>query len=184
MKHFLLSSLGVVSALALSAGASAATFLPGSPNFQVVGDITSGPVTAFIGNAGIAAGDFTDTFTFRIDQNGTGSGSLSTSTTALLSKTDIDILSVIVNGAAATKTVSADGLSEFFNISGVPILFGEVNNIVVTGFSRGAGSYGGNATFLPAAIPEPASWAMMVLGFGLVGAGVRNRRRQPKFTFA
>ena len=27
------------------------------------------------------------------------------------------------------------------------------------------------------AVPEPASWAMMVAGFGLVGFAVRSRRR-------
>lgn len=28
---------------------------------------------------------------------------------------------------------------------------------------------------LPSAVPEPASWAMMILGFGLVGAAMRRR---------
>lgn len=34
---------------------------------------------------------------------------------------------------------------------------------------------GGN----PSLVPEPASWAMMVFGFGLVGAGMRRRSRTP-----
>jgi uncharacterized repeat protein (TIGR03803 family) len=29
-----------------------------------------------------------------------------------------------------------------------------------------------------AAIPEPATWGMMIAGFGLVGAGLRLRRRR------
>ncbi|MFT3977760.1 MAG: PEPxxWA-CTERM sorting domain-containing protein [Sphingomonas bacterium] len=29
-----------------------------------------------------------------------------------------------------------------------------------------------------AAVPEPASWAMMILGFGMIGAGLRFRRRR------
>lgn len=28
----------------------------------------------------------------------------------------------------------------------------------------------------PGAVPEPASWAMMIVGFGVVGAGLRRRR--------
>jgi hypothetical protein len=28
-----------------------------------------------------------------------------------------------------------------------------------------------------AAIPEPGTWAMLLLGFGAVGAAIRNRRR-------
>lgn len=184
VRRLLAISVGAVSALALAPAAQAAVFLPGSPNFVVSGNIASGPVSAFIGNSGITSGSFQDTFTFRINQNGVGSGSISTSTSAALSATDLDISSVVVNGLSAIKTFSTDGLSEFFNISDVPITFGAVNNIVVTGLSRGNGSYGGNATFIPSAVPEPATWGLMVLGFGLVGAGVRSRRRSHKLTFS
>ena len=40
-----------------------------------------------------------------------------------------------------------------------------------------AGSVSGNATFYPA-VPEPATWGMMLLGFGGIGFAMR-RRRQP-----
>jgi hypothetical protein len=33
------------------------------------------------------------------------------------------------------------------------------------------------------AVPEPASWAMMLGGFGLVGAALRNRRRNTAVSF-
>jgi hypothetical protein len=33
------------------------------------------------------------------------------------------------------------------------------------------------SSLLPGAVPEPASWAMMVGGFGLLGSTMRNRRR-------
>jgi hypothetical protein len=29
----------------------------------------------------------------------------------------------------------------------------------------------------PAGVPEPASWALMLVGVGMAGAGLRNRRR-------
>lgn len=32
------------------------------------------------------------------------------------------------------------------------------------------------------AVPEPATWAMMLLGFGLVGGAMRTRRRKPNTT--
>ncbi len=36
-----------------------------------------------------------------------------------------------------------------------------------------------NPTFdVPGAVPEPASWAMMLGGFGIVGAALRSRRRR------
>ncbi len=35
-----------------------------------------------------------------------------------------------------------------------------------------------------AAVPEPATWAMMMIGFGVVGASMRRRQRSVKVTFA
>jgi len=57
---------------------------------------------------------------------------------------------------------------------------GAVDNISV---SFGAGN-SVTANFEPAAVaavPEPASWAMMIGGFGLVGAAARTRRRAVRF---
>ncbi len=34
-----------------------------------------------------------------------------------------------------------------------------------------------NATIAPAAVPEPAAWGMMILGFGITGFAARRRRR-------
>ena len=39
-----------------------------------------------------------------------------------------------------------------------------------------AGSISGNATFYPA-VPEPATWGMMLLGFAGMGLAMRRRRR-------
>jgi len=33
----------------------------------------------------------------------------------------------------------------------------------------------------PPAVPEPATWAMMIVGFGLIGGVMRRRTRQPRF---
>jgi len=35
---------------------------------------------------------------------------------------------------------------------------------------------GGTARFFASAVPEPAAWALMICGFGLVGATIRRRR--------
>jgi len=35
-----------------------------------------------------------------------------------------------------------------------------------------------------AAVPEPATWSLMLLGFGMVGAGLRTRRRSVTFANA
>ena len=39
------------------------------------------------------------------------------------------------------------------------------------------GDISGNAAFYTAAVPEPAAWALMLLGFGGIGVMLRRRRR-------
>ena len=149
-----------------------------------------GSIVASFGHTGILAGDFLDFFLFTIDAVGEGSGSLTTSTTLLgfEGSTDLDITAVFVNSILAdlrledathtecfVRGVGTCGTFETWSIAGVPIAFGVQNEIRVEGFSRGNGSFGGNATFVP--IPEPGTWAMMLLGFGAVGFAMRRRRR-------
>jgi hypothetical protein len=53
-----------------------------------------------------------------------------------------------------------------------------VNQIVLrsTDFSFEADNFAGR---LQTAVPEPATWAMMIMGFGAVGALIRRRRALP-----
>ncbi|MBD8470636.1 MULTISPECIES: FxDxF family PEP-CTERM protein [unclassified Sphingomonas] len=183
MKRLLLSTMAFASAFAMAPAAHAIDFVPGNPEFTVSGDITDGTVSADFGRSGIASGSFTDTFNFIIDQTGLASGTLSTNTTRLTSSTDLDILSVFINGFAATKTIV--GNAEFFEINNIAITSGATNQIVVNGMSRGNGSYAGTATFEPtAAVPEAGTWAIMLFGIGGIGASMRVRRRQAKIAFA
>ncbi|WP_308515434.1 FxDxF family PEP-CTERM protein [Sphingomonas flavescens] len=47
--------------------------------------------------------------------------------------------------------------------------------LTVNGTGPGNGSFTGNVTIRPA-VPEPATWAMMLLGFGATGLMMRRRR--------
>jgi probable HAF family extracellular repeat protein len=39
-------------------------------------------------------------------------------------------------------------------------------------------------TPIAAAVPEPATWGLMLVGFGLVGGAMRTRRRSTTVTYA
>jgi hypothetical protein len=179
-----LVAITMAAAAALGAvSAEAATFPVGSPNFTA----TAGAGGTFSGafkNTGIAAGNFSDTFTFTLPTDGLGSGTVTTSVTDLGSVNDLDFTSVTINGFAADITKTQQGRFEVAFINNVPIVAGELNRLVVTGVSRGNGAYGGQATFTPAAVPEPATWAMMIMGFGVVGYAMRRRRTAVRFSQA
>ncbi|MGH6997313.1 MAG: PEPxxWA-CTERM sorting domain-containing protein [Phenylobacterium sp.] len=56
-------------------------------------------------------------------------------------------------------------------------------------FASDYAAYGRGVTFdnlsvtgnVPSAVPEPATWAMMIMGFGLAGTAIRKRRRSLAF---
>jgi hypothetical protein len=196
----IITALTAASILALAAPASASTTVNVNSSTNPAGTyfITSGltsPITASFGQVGIPAGTFQDLFVFQSPFNGTGSGAVTTGTTVYANTADTDITSVLINGLAATatffdamNTVCTDpgtgtcGQSEQFSITGVPITMSSIDNpvyntITVNGVSRGNGSFGGQATLVAGAVPEPATWSMMLLGFGGMGAALRRRKR-------
>ena len=75
-----------------------------------------------------------------------------------------------INGKLAL--VTSYGLSfgaGFGDITpGLQSSFGEFNGFVPVGIHR---------DFIAGAVPEPASWAMLIIGFGLTGAAMRRRRQ-------
>lgn len=198
-------AMGLVGAAALALGSTAAnaavtiitpnTVVNPSPGqtatFFTAGNIFNGPISATFGDVGIPSGSFTDVFSFTIPQTGTGSGSVTTTVDVggFGGPADLDILSVMVNGLVATPVyrdlagnvcstpgVGSCGATETFAINNVPITADVLNNITITGTSRGLGSYGGNATFIPS-VPEPSTWALMLLGFGAAGMFLRTKKR-------
>ncbi|HWI85464.1 MAG TPA: FxDxF family PEP-CTERM protein [Sphingomonas sp.] len=166
--------------MALAPAAYATAFTAADMNIVVYPD---GSISATFGNSGIAAGEFTDTFSFTIAADGTGSGSVTTSTSSFHLPTDLDLWDVTVNSLPTTAN-SGPGLIEFAGISNVPITAFVLNVVTIHGWSYGNGSYGANATFVPAAVPEVATWAMMLVGFGAAGAGLRYQRRSTKIAFS
>ncbi len=100
------------------------------------------------------------------------SASISSVITGGNADTNIDFTSVTLNGV--NFSVLSSGVQEFRNILDQNMLSGGVNTIAVNGKSGGNAAFSGNLSFA-AGVPEPAVWAMMILGFGLVGGAMRHR---------
>jgi hypothetical protein len=72
---------------------------------------------------------------------------------------------------------STSATSDFFNTLSLA-QSGPVFNLP-EGITANAGNYLVNNRFIDptAAVPEPATWAMLITGFGVVGVAIRRRRR-------
>jgi hypothetical protein len=87
----------------------------------------------------------------------------------------LTITGLFINGTEYTVPSNASG--QFLAVSGIPIMNGVLNTIRVMGTTSSAGgTYSGTATFSATAVPEAATWTMMLGGFGLMGAAMRRRR--------
>lgn len=88
----------------------------------------------------------------------------------------VDATSLTLNGSWA-GTILAPDANVTLNWGGI---FGSLyaNNVTSTSEFYMAGFKGGSEPSDPGvpAVPEPATWAMMILGFGVVGMAARRRR--------
>ena len=98
------------------------------------------------------------------------------STTAGLSFYDDSAFGGISIVTWKQQTLDLSGISLFTGPTSAPTLF----TFGPTQFTE----YQGTATYMitaEAGVPEPASWAMLLIGTGLAGAGIRRRREKLAF---
>lgn len=148
--------------------ASAATVLSNGGTIPLVGN--SGTFTADIDEGG----SFTHAFTFTI---GSLVDAAATVTSIRVGKLgDVTFSSIKLNDAAFTPF--STGAAEFWALDNIRLAAG-THTITLKGSSNAEvdqhATYSGTLSI--AAVPEPATWGMLVLGFGLVGAGMRSRKR-------
>lgn len=141
-----------------------------------------------------APGEYQDIFSFTLANSATFSGSLTTQTLTNSNGQVVSDLSfgnslpndgVFLTGGSLTapvefaKPTTSNGTSTE-NLASTLLGAGAykltVNYTVNAADSGHAATYAG-PVFAAAAVPEPASWALFIVGFGAVGAGLRSQRR-------
>lgn len=146
-------------------------------------DFGSGPVLAtaadgvgFHDNTGSSPTTFTDTFDFFLPDGWVSFSLTSTGSAA----SHMNFTGVTFNGVGfpLTNNIPPPGVYSSGAIS--PFYFyvaeGGPQHLVVTGTGGASASWSGVGSFAP--VPEPATWGLMIVGFGGVGALLRSRRRQ------
>lgn len=180
-------SLALAGAVALaSASAAQATIMPVYPTTDVnVTDVYNGAASAYITyqKPSGQTGDFSDTLAFTNDVAGVFNlhttvqalakiGSIVNFTTLTLtgpfSQNPLNLLqsqyTTTLNG---TTTYSADNVN-----LGVGTYF-----LILGGNAPAGTTFQGQINFsLANGVPEPATWGLMLLGFGLMGSSMRRRR--------
>lgn len=97
---------------------------------------------------------------------------LSSIMTGTNSATNIDFTVASLNGV--NFAVTSFGDVEFRRLQNLLLIAGANNTLRIEGITGGDASYAGTLSF--AAVPEPSVWAMMILGIGIIGVGLRQRR--------
>ncbi|WP_445192736.1 FxDxF family PEP-CTERM protein [Sphingomonas sp. Tas61C01] len=177
MNKFLLGAATTLAAFAIAPAATAATFMPGTPQFQVTFK-PNGTISARIGVDGLS-GPFDDTYQFELLTNGIGSGGVIATFSG--DGNFFEFGAVSINGVPILP-INSGGVS-VASANNVSLMAG-TNRIRIAGNATGNVAYAGVITFVPNAVPEPATWAMMLVGFGMVGSAMRYRRRATKVVYA
>jgi hypothetical protein len=128
-----------------------------------------------------ATGAFDHTFTFNTSETDDASGSVITIRTGGGLK-DIDFTAIDLDGVAFTPDFGLnhepnDSWNLFTAIIGAGAHAIHVHGNVVNTSAEDAASYAGTLNLTAVGVPEPASWALMIMGFGAAGAMIRSRRR-------
>jgi hypothetical protein len=177
MKFSVIATLAASAALASASPAFAAkSNVNTMPEIDACSMVCDGPTTVgsetTIGftEAGLDSPTFTEWLTFTNDLAGVYALTLDTSSSG------IDFTSAILTGPGGPYELVEEfdnGISEFWNLSSLFLEAGTYT-LTINGDNNSTGSLGGTVTIN--AVPEPGTWAMMLVGFGAAGYAMRRRR--------
>jgi hypothetical protein len=162
----LVGSATIANAASVVTGVTPSTLTP--PASALFGAVVTGTPNATTA--------INDTFSFTI-MGGPALADAQVSTILLNGSQNIDFSSITLDSIYAFSKTSSDGAPETWALLSPVTLANGTHSINVLGTLLGpTGSYAGTIN-VAAAVPEPATWAMMLLGFGAMGLSIRRRGR-------
>ena len=130
----------------------------------------------------ITLGLFTDNFVIDLTNNSLTNGGLISVSLGGGNNIDFTCQACSVRLDSTLFSLMSTGTLDVFTLNPTLLTTGlhtlSVTGNIVTGPSA---SYSGTINFNTPAVPEPATWAMMLLGFGGIGFMMRRRRPAPAF---
>lgn len=171
MRNLLIGIAGAT-ALALSSAANAGITIGSSSGLAGTPIVQNGPpITVSSTVASTPSGTFDAWFEFTNDAAGLYNIVVSSSTTGEI----INYIKLQTSGGGTTldEILGSSGTLNFDNVS----LGSGTYRLAFGGSGAANAAATGNFTFYVQAVPEPATWALMLLGFAGVGVAMRFRRR-------
>jgi hypothetical protein len=129
-----------------------------------------GSFSGTLSNTGVGNPSFNDLFNFYLP-TGIVNGTITSTATSAFN--NIDFTSIFFNGVAFTPV--STGKYEIWELADTVVTAGN-QTLTVAGTAGSSASYVGTGSFSPSAVPEPGTWAMMIIGFGAIGVAMRRRR--------
>lgn len=169
----------------VSAGSAHAALI--TRTYEVSFDVPDAPLAQKSGKL-----SYTVTYDPSVDVNNVAATSYTSSNSAPVFQTSTPGFSVFANTALLLGTINPAGVNGISsNIDDFYVIFGidgdgnfDPSSIYNRqGFNLSVGNYFRSTAVSVRAVPEPATWAMFVVGCGALGATMR-RRKQVNVTFA
>lgn len=179
----LVTAVVAAAAIAMGSNAASAAVIVTVPTPAVYTPPTSGGLIGQVAGGGSG----TDVFTFNVVGSAAlFSGQLSNTSVLPDGSSNIDFSNFMLDGVGGlfSRVTPPGGAAETWACcqpggNGAILLgIGEHTlTFTATNTSTVLGTYSGNFNFALAPVPEPATWAMMLLGFAGIGLSMRGARR-------
>ncbi|WP_375289340.1 FxDxF family PEP-CTERM protein [Qipengyuania sp.] len=167
---------GAATALAAPAHAATTVSYPGGSTVALSASPSGQTLVGSFAAEVAGSGDFSSTFSFSVPT----AGVVSIAGISILSgpSSDIDFTSGLLDNTIPFSI--SNGFIDIANVALQAIGAGThsftLNGQLKATGTTGKGGFGGNISFAQSgAVPEPTTWALFILGFGLIGGAMRRQ---------